>query len=202
MSGLRTYGIILLILAFLEGFSQKRKLNSQPDSMHKNALVIYIGGGYGFFASTQGAPEYLHPAVSRINQVVTVRVLWHPPFLLKVGLESGLVNFYRYSFKDTANQSGSIRLSAVPVLLEWSMAVTRHFNLIAGSGGYILTTTLNYQGKSSAQKFSVGWMAAASYIVPLSKNTGLGAEAKWLYAAGTSNGLVCLQIQFVWKFLK
>ncbi len=82
------------------------------------------------------------------------------------------------------------------------MSITKRLNIFAGSGAYILDTRLNYAGKTSSYKFSVGWMAAASYIQPLSQNTGLGAEAKWLYAAETSKGSLGLQLQFVWKFLK
>jgi hypothetical protein len=203
MSDLKTLGIGCVLLAMvLQAHGQRRKFTSQPDSIHKNALVVYLGGGGGYFASREGAPAYLHPVVQHINPVGTVRVMWHPRFLLRVGLETGLVNFYQYTLKDSVNNPGKIRLSAIPVLLEWSMAVTRHFNLFAGSGAYIMITNLDYQQNATAYKFNVGWMAAASYIVPLSASTGLGTEAKWLYAAGTSNGTFCLQLQFVWKFLK
>ncbi|HET7898813.1 MAG TPA: hypothetical protein VFL47_14110, partial [Flavisolibacter sp.] len=71
----------------------------------------------------------------------------------------------------------------------------------AGSGVYFLTTNLDYRGKTTSNKLSIGWMAAASYIFPLSEKLGLGTEAKWMNAAETSNGILSLQLQLVWKFL-
>jgi hypothetical protein len=81
------------------------------------------------------------------------------------------------------------------------MAVTKRLNLFAGSGVYFLRTNLDYRGKTTADKLSIGWMAAASYIYPLSANVGLGSELKWMNASETSNGIVSLQLQLVWKFL-
>lgn len=82
------------------------------------------------------------------------------------------------------------------------MSLKKHFNIFAGSGLYFLNTKLDYEGKVSSKKVSVGWMAAASYIIPLGTQTGLGTEVKWLYAAETSNGSVCAQLQLVWRFLR
>ena len=195
--------LLTLLCLLLAGLVQGQEVfTSQPARHGQYALVAYINGGAGYFISHEGAPAYLHPRVSRVRPVSTVRILWHPDHLLKTGLETGLVKFYSYKFTDSAGNKGKIQLQAVPILLVWSMSVTRHFNIFAGSGAYFLDTKLDYGTKSKATKFSVGWMAAASYIFPLSKNTGLGTEAKWLYAAETSKGSLCLQAQFVWKFLK
>lgn len=196
--------ILIILLSILTGMTCycQEEFTSLPSGRGQYALVAYISEGPGFFASRKGTPDYLHPAPSKINPVSTIRILWFPDHLLKAGLESGYMTFYSYGISDSAGNKGTIALDAVPLLLEWSMSVTRHFNIFAGPGAYILNTRLNYKGKSSAKKVSVGWMAAASYILPLSGNTGLGAEAKWLYAAETTNGSVCFQLQFVWKFLK
>ena len=128
--------------------------------------------------------------------------MWHPDHLLKVGLETGHMTFYSYKFKDSAGVSGTTKLQAIPVLIEWTMAVTKRLNLFMGSGVYFLRTNLDYQGRTVSPKLSIGWMAAGSYIHPLSTNVGLGAEVKWMKAAETTNGIVSLQLQLVWKFLK
>ena len=112
------------------------------------------------------------------------------------------MTFYSYSFKDSAGVSGKTKLQAVPLLIEWSMAVTKRLNFFAGSGIYFLTTNLDYQGSTTSPKLSIGWMAAGSYIHPLSGTVGLGTELKWMTASETSNGIVALQLQLVWKFLK
>src|ERR1700694_2221288 len=137
---------------------------SQPGKRGDYALVVYVSGGGGYFLSNAGAPAYLQPQVNRFNKVGTVRILWHPDHLLKAGLETGYITFYQYTLKDSAGNQGKIAMNAVPILLEWSMSVTKHFNIFAGSGAYILDTRLDYNGKTHTKKFSVGWMAAASYI--------------------------------------
>jgi hypothetical protein len=127
--------------------------------------------------------------------------MWHPDHLLKVGVETGHLTFYTYSFRDSANREGVVKLKAIPLLAVWNMAVTKRLILFAGSGVYFLRTNLDYRGKTTSHKMSIGWMAAASYIQPLSANVGLGTELKWMNATEAANGIVALQLQLVWKFL-
>jgi hypothetical protein len=107
-----------------------------------------------------------------------------------------------YSAKDSAGNVARVQTNAVPLLIEWTMALTKRFNVFAGSGVYFLTTNLDYAGKATSNKLSIGWMAAASYIHPLSKNLGLGTELKWMDAAESTDGAFCLQLQLVWKFVR
>ncbi len=193
---------LLLNLAARSQQQDEKLFTSRPTGRGDYSLVAYIGGGMGYYASRNGAPAYLQPSVQRWNPVGTLRILWHPDHLLKAGLETGYVTFYQYDLKDSAGKTGKIALNATPILLEWSMSLKKHFNIFAGSGLYFLNTRLNYEGKVSSNKLSVGWMAAASYIIPLGTQTGLGTEVKWLYAAETSNGSVCAQLQLVWRFLR
>lgn len=197
--------IFFLFLVFLTGeevCGQLKDLTSQQAGGKNYALVLYLGGGAGYFPSNAGAPAYLKPQLSRINTVWTARVMWKPDHRLKAGIESGYMTFYSYRLTDTIGNKGKISLNSVPLLLEFSMPVTKHVNLYAGPGVYWLTTNLDYAGKTTSTKLSMGWMAAAQYILPLSPNTGLGAEAKWLYAAETIRGSFGLQLQLVWRFLR
>ena len=193
--------IILLLLFSLQLYGQET-FTSQPQRRGDQALVIYISGGAGYYPSYKGALSYLQPRMNNINPVSSIRLMWHPDHLLKVGLETGYITFLSYSIEDTAGNKGKVALHAIPVLLEWSMAITRRINIFAGSGVYFTRTKLDYGGVSASGKISVGWMAAASYILPVSKNMGLGVEVKWLDAAESRDGSVCLQLQWVWRFLK
>lgn len=191
----------LLLSCVFTAHCQEEEFTSAPTGRGKYALVLYMSGGAGYFASHQGAPAYLNPTVSKVNPVYTVRLMWHPDHLIKMGLETGYLTFYSYTLTDSAGKKGKVSFNATPVLLEWSMSLTKHLNIFAGTGAYFLNTQLDYGVKSSARKFAVGWMAAASYIFPISKSSGLGTEFKWLYASGSSNGSFGLQVQYVWKFL-
>jgi hypothetical protein len=201
MSGNKYSFMLLLFLLPFAGRAQEQ-FTSQPAGRGDYSLVMYLNAGAGYFLSSAGRPDYLHPETKKFNPLATVRILWHPDHMLKVGLESGYVTFYSYRLRDDSGKEGTISLNAVPVLLVWSMSVTRHFNIFAGSGAYFMNTKLDYGTTTIARKFNVGWMAAASYIFPLGKNSGLGTEAKWLYAAETSRGVLCVQLQYVWKFIK
>lgn len=178
------------------------EFTSRPTGRGQYSFVAYFGGGMGYYASNGGIPEYLRPTVSKWNGVGTLRVMWHPDHLLKAGLETGYITLYSYKLKDSAGRTGKIALNATPILVEWSMSLKNRINIFAGSGLYILNTKLDYDGKVNSNKLSVGWMAAASYIYPIAKEVGIGTEIKWLYAAETSNGSICGQLQLVWRFLK
>ncbi len=192
----------LLHLTWLNAHSQNDQVSLQGKPASRNSLDLYISGGFGYYPSSEGTPAYLQPKVSRINAVTTVRVFWQPNHLLKMGLETGTMTFYNYELTDSAGNKGRIALKATPVLLEFGMTVKKRIRIIAGTGVYFLNTKLDYAGETSSQKLTMGWMAAASYTYPLTRDLGLGAEAKWLYASETTIGSLGIQLQLVWKFFK
>lgn len=193
---------MIVLLFSLQAFAQDSLFSSQPQKRGEYGWVVYVSGGGGYYASNRGTPNYLNREVSNLSHVSNIRIMWHPDHLLKVGLETGHMTFYSYTFKDSAGISGKAKVYAIPVLIEWSMAVTKRLNLFAGSGVYFLRTNLDYRGRTVSPKLSIGWMAAGSYIHPLSSSVGLGTEVKWMRAAETNNGLISAQVQFVWKFLR
>jgi hypothetical protein len=193
---------MIVLLFSLQAFAQDSLFSSQPQKRGEYGWVVYVSGGGGYYASNRGTPNYLNREVSNLSHVSNIRIMWHPDHLLKVGLETGHMTFYSYTFKDSVGISGKAKVYAIPVLIEWSMAVTKRLNLFAGSGVYFLRTNLDYRGRTVSPKLSIGWMAAGSYIHPLSSSVGLGTEVKWMRAAETNNGLISAQVQFVWKFLR
>lgn len=195
-------GLFLLFATLGAKAQTEEKYTSRPAGRGEYSLVAYVSGGLGYYVASKVAPAYLQPVSSKINPVATLRILWHTDHLLKAGLETGRVTFYSYDLKDSVGRGGRVALNATPLLLEWSMSLKKRFNIFAGSGLYFLNTQLDYAGKVSSNKLSVGWVAAASYILPLGTQTGLGTEVKWLYAAETGNGSVCGQLQLVYRFLK
>jgi hypothetical protein len=166
------------------------------------ALVAYVNGGVGYYLTIAGVPSYLQPKITKLSPVTTLRVLWHPDHRIRVGIETGYLTFLSYTLTDSAGNKGKLRLDATPLLAEWSMALSKRFNVFAGSGIYFLTTRLDYAGKTTSDKVSLGWMAAVSYVQPVIKDLGIGLELKWLDAAETTDGSISMQLSLVWKFLK
>lgn len=192
----------ILILLCSKGVAQNDVTILKPKKDKKYELILYLSGGFGYFPSNAGAPAYLNPKLTRVSPVTTARIMWKPDHRLKAGFESGFMTFYSYNLTDANGKKGKTSLDAVPLLLEFSVSVKKHFNLFAGPGVYLLKTHVNYEGKTSSQKLTQGWMAAAAYTLPVSKDFSLGAEAKWLYAAETIRGSFGLQLQLTWKFFR
>ncbi|HEU4902904.1 MAG TPA: hypothetical protein VFT06_08930, partial [Flavisolibacter sp.] len=159
--------LFVFLLCFLQCFSQE-EFSSQPTRRSQYAWVAYFSGGPGYYVSNKGAPPFLSRNISNLSHVASFRIMWHPDHLLHVGLETGHLTFYSYRFRDSANTEGTVRLSAIPVLVEYNMAVTKRLNLFEGTGVYFLRNNLDYRGKTTSQKLRIGWMSAGSYIQQLS----------------------------------
>jgi hypothetical protein len=201
MSGKKGFILCMFLCLSLALFAQEEEFSLQPTKRGAYAWVAYFSGGPGYYVSNNGAPTFVSRKISNLSHVTTVRIMWHPDHLLNVGLETGHLTFYTYRFRDSTNTEGVVKLNAIPLLVQWNMAVTKRLNFFAGSGLYFLTTNLDYRGKTTSKKVSIGWMAAGSYIHPLSEKVGLGSEVKWMNASEASSGIVSFQLQLVWKFL-
>ena len=163
------------------------------------SLVAYASGGVSYYVSGGGTSTFLKTNITRANPLTTLRVMWHPDHLLRLGIETGYVTFYTYTLQDTV---GKVSLNGIPLLIEWNMPVAKRFNVFVGTGVYFLKSNLTYPGKASSDKASLGWMAAASYTLPLTKNLGVATELKYMDASETVNAVVGLQVQLVWKLFR
>lgn len=192
---------LLTITSFNKLFAQS---NVKADTLVKRrqSLVLQIGGGISsYVAPINIKPIELPGSIQRLSPAATVRIMWYPNYRLRVGIESGYINFYSYKIK-SGNTEGKVTLSAVPVLLVWNMQVVRRVNVYAGFGTYILSTHLNYKGEVKSKATVLGSNIALSYTQPISKNLGIAAEAKWMNAFETKDYALGLQIHLVWKFLQ
>lgn len=191
---LSSAGVLLILLPALAA-GQSEMQEAGPYS-----LVAYLGGGLAYYPITPGSPP---PGVAsdlrRFGASGTLRIMWHPDHLLRLGIETGWTALYSYTL--TEAPAGELHLTAVPLLWVMSMEVLG-INIFAGSGYYILNSNLQYQGTVNVQTWSLGWMLAASYVHPISENLGLGGELKWVNASEHEEASLALQVQLVWKFLE
>lgn len=164
------------------------------------ALVAYVGGGISFFMGDAGTPAGLKATKTIVNPIGTLRIMWQPDHLLRVGLETGWTNFYSYKVDDN-NVKGKVNVQSIPILLVFSMPVFQRFNIYAGPGSYLITSKLNYETETNSTTLSLGWMAAVSFEYPLNNKLGLVSEFKWLNSWETKDQSLSLQIHLRWKFL-
>lgn len=195
----------ILLSAVLIGSASavRAQPESRPDSTRPGqyAIVLYATGGISLFPSVAGTPDHLETHVAYWGPSGTVRLMWFPDHRLRVGLESGWTTVYSYTI-DGPGPTGRVALTAVPLLLMWSMPLTDRFSVFVGLGTYRLTSTLEYLGTTEASTFSLGYAAALSYVWPLNGKIGLDTELKWYYAAETRHTVLAAQVGVVWKLYR
>lgn len=192
---------LMAVMSINNSFAQS---NVKSDTLVKRrqSLVLQIGGGLSsYVAPINIKPIELPGSIKRNSIAVTARLMWYPNYRLRLGIESGFINFYSYRIKN-GNIPGKVSLNAVPLLVVWSMQVVRRVNIYAGFGTYFLTTHLDYKGVVDSKAFVLGSNIALSYTQPISKNLGIAAEAKWMNAFETKDYALGLQVQMVWKFIQ
>ncbi len=193
--------ITLLLLQVTAGNAQDINTNDEKGK-RLHALVLEAGTGISTYISGIGKPPVgLLGDIAKTNMASTLRVMWHPNHKLRLGLETGFTNFYRYKVVN-GTSSGKLSLNAVPVLIMWSMPIVKRVNIYAGFGTYLLTTHLDYKGVVNSSTMSLGTNLALSYTYPISNKLGLASEIKWMNAAETKDESISLQMHLVWRFLE
>lgn len=192
--------ILLIWLLFCGNFaSAQKKVKEEPLPKRKPSFVLQAGGGVSYYTSSINLRPVAYPgSLKKISPASTLRIMWYPRYRLRLGLETGITNFYRYAVKDTSGE-GSVRLQAVPLLVVWSMQVMPRLNVYAGFGSYFLTTDLTYKGKIQSSDIALGSNVAVSYSFPISKRSAIAAEAKWMNAFETKDQALSFQLHYVWK---
>jgi hypothetical protein len=123
--------------------------------------------------------------------------MWHPGYLIRVGLETGWVPFYSYEVTNNGFK-GTASVRAIPVLFVFSMPIGRRFHFFSGTGSYLMQTELNYRGNVISSDHSLGYMLAAAYVQPITRRLGIAVEGKWMDAVGTRDAMLSAQVQLRW----
>ena len=189
---------IAALICFNISMAQKKvKDDSLP--RRKPSFVLQAGGGLSYYTANVGIRSVATPGtLNKLSPAGTIRLMWYPRYRLRLGIESGFTNFYRYKVADTSGD-GKLVLQAIPALIVWNMQILPRLNIYAGFGSYFLSTHLNYKGKVVSKDVVLGSEVAVSYTLPLNKRAGIAAEAKWMNAFETRDAALTLQVHFVWK---
>jgi hypothetical protein len=203
MSKNKINGIGLLAMLICVHFPSAAQDKARTGDTEKNGLYslnVFAGGGVSFYLTNPGTPYGLNSQVSVSHPIGTLRIMWYPDHLLRIGVETGITNFYSYKFQDSL--SGNVIVQSVPLILVFSMPVTKRINVYMGPGGYFITSKLNFEGHTNSGSFSLGWMVAGSYEYPLNDKLGIAGEVKLLDAFETKDASLSVQIQLHWKFME
>lgn len=196
----RVHSILLASALCAASAACAQELKSVPDSTQagKYAFVLYAGGGLSYLPTDPGTPHHLDTRVTTLGPSGTARLVWLADHRLRLAFETGWTTFYSYRILGPG-ATGRVQLVGVPLLVMWSMPLTRHLSLFAGYGTYRVTSKLDYEGTAFASTFSLGYAAALSYVHPLTERLGIALEVKWYNAAETRQTLLLAQTELVWK---
>lgn len=174
------------------------RAGEKPDSAF--AIVISGGGGVSYYVADINPPADIPATLRRGGLSGSLRAMWYPDHLLRVGLESGWTRFFSYTLKK--GSEGNLFLSAVPLLLVFSMPASSQLDLFVGAGGYWVFSDLAYESKVRVAEFSQGWMLAGAYRFPIGGTLDLAAELKWYNASQFEDAAITLQVQLVWRVVE
>lgn len=192
----KKFGLLLCLGLVLSACARTpARGDEKPDSGF--ALVVSGGGGLSVYVAAINPPADIPSTVRRGGLSGSLRVMWYPDHLLRVGIESGWTRFFSYSLKK--GSEGNLYLSAIPLLLVFSMPVTSRLDLFLGAGGYWVFSDLSYETTVHVTEFSQGWMLAGAYRFPLSHSLDLAAELKWFNASQFEDASMTVQAHLVWR---
>jgi len=191
--------MVLGLLFYFNISMAQQKVKKDRLPRRKPSFVLQAGGGASYYSSHVNISSVAYPGtLNKWSPAGTFRLMWYPRYRLRLGIETGFTNFYRYKVRDTSGQ-GQVSLQAIPVLVVWSMQVLPRVNIYAGFGSYRLNTHLNYKGTVNSYDWVLGSNIAVSYTLPLSKRIGLAAEAKWMNVFETKDDAFTVQLHLAWK---
>lgn len=173
-----------------------------PDTTY--ALIVYGGVGYtrnvsSFDIVPQGLQQNAFGG--------TLRVMWKPEHLLRIGIETGLTQVYYVKTDNIPTPFGTTNftssLNAVPILLALSMPLAEHVDVYVETGSYLLySSTKSFGSTVTSSALSVGYALGLSYMTELDGDWGIGGEIKWQHMDRYSDDNIMLHVMVSYQFLE
>lgn len=168
------------------------------------ALIAYGGGGYTRNISTF---DITPPGLRQNGFGGTIRIMWKPEHLLRIGLETGLTQVYYVKTKGVQTSFGTTdftsSLNAVPILLSFSMPITDRLEVLAATGSYLLySNTESFGSRVTSSALSIGFAIGLSYMTPVKRDWGVGGEIKWYHMDKFDDDNIVLQVMVSFRFLE
>jgi hypothetical protein len=202
----RTFALLAAIGVSLVSVSAQPSDSSRSPATSDTlySLTAYVSGGYAHDVSSF---EISPAGLDRGGAGFSVRVMWKPEHLLRMGLEIGRTHVYSVKQEGLQTAYGktdvNLTLNATPILLVFSMSPFDNLDVYVGGGSAFLNSDAQSFGSTSAtSSLSGGAMAAVSYMRPLSDAWSIGGEAKWLYFDKYDDTVVSVQVMVSFKFLE
>jgi opacity protein-like surface antigen len=192
---MRAIGWAGAVIALAAGAAQGQEVQ-RPEVQGKNTVTLFANLGYEWNVSAFPASG---DGLDRTGPAASLRVMWHPQYLLSFGFEAGYTR--RFSVKQSGSAAIDATSNAWPFFLVLSMSPARRFLVNLGIGPVISTTTVTALG-TDATSYSgarAGFMASAAYLWPVSSKFDAGAEFRFLRAEQFNDDLLSLSLTVAYR---
>jgi len=164
------------------------------------ALSATFGNGLNYNIQNQNS------VLDNIFYSPTIRLLWEPNHRLNIGLESGYLTISKLDSTIVSTPYGDTtfkaRLNAIPLLLVFNMKVSK-IDLYYGLGISYLTTHLEaFDEKVKVGNWYYCYNFAIAYKYPITRNIGIGIEAKSYFFPKLQTVTSGLSINLNYQFLQ
>ena len=179
-------------------FSSVRAQNS-GDPYYLRASV---GAGYGRFITDMNLN-----GLNKNGFASTIRVMWQPEHLLRIGIESGYYFLYNYEENITDPDFGETdvkgSLAAVPIIIDFAMQIAPLFEIYLGIGPTLLITSFDSYGhETSSTQISTSYLIAITYAYPISDRSFLSAEVKGHHINKIEDSTLSFQLSYTYRLLE
>lgn len=162
-------------------------------------LNSYIGLGYSRFISDMN-----FDGLNKNGYSGTLRFMWQPEHLLRIGIETGYYRLYSFEQKNIDTEFGTTdaqsSLDALPVFINVTMQIIRPLEIFAGLGPTFLSTSFeSFGSKSESSQISTSYIVGANYFHDISDKIKIGGELKYYRINKIEDGTITLQFMFVYN---
>lgn len=197
---------LILLLPFLLLLSILLGIPSSLIAQQKNYQIsANLTGGYGFRISSSPPPQLPELEETSGGISSSVRVLWCPEHLLRVGLDISYLPVSGIRAKNEDSRQGSANLSLISWPVMGIFAMEKYGIDLSGGIGMIL---LGVDGKAAngegihSESWEIGYMFGAGYTWQYSEQIGIGAEVKLVEFTDRPIGSLIAGLRVRWALLE
>ncbi len=186
------YFLLLISLVALD-------LSAQSEDYVISAIAT---GGYSYhITEVESFDLNVHSFVGNL------KLEWRPEHMLSGGLETGYYPMYSLDEKRVFTRFGftnlNTSLTAIPIMLFFSMELYDGLKITGSLGGSILTSKMDSFGnRVETSTYSNAFGLGISYEIPINSYFAVRTDARWIGLAKTKDDLLSVQAGIKYLFLK
>lgn len=189
---------ISIIFLFYEA---KSDINNQSGSYDNEtySLSLSISSGASLLLNKYEGYKQERNKLKELFYYPTLKVMWRTNTLLNIGLESTYLTVMKDEDYQITNFEG--KMTALPVSLLFDMVIWG-IDIYAGFGVTFLESNIKaFDDISSSRIIAGNYIYGLGYNIPITKNLGIGVEAKVFFITSINKYIACLGLNINYNIL-